>query len=76
MGDFINGEVFADGPLMGLPHEGAFCGVELGKERAVALGGPKRGSVGHRLVEASSSRVDFGRGEGHPEGGHALAVFY
>ena len=38
MGDLIDGEVFADGPLMGLPHEGAFCGIELGKEGAVTLG--------------------------------------
>ena len=76
MGDFINGEVFADSPLMGLPHEGAFCGIELGQEGAMTLGGPKRGSVGDRLVETSSGRVNFGGGGGQSEGGHALAVFH
>ena len=76
MGNFINGEVFADSLLVGLPHEGTFCRVELGQERAVTLGGPKCGPVGDRLVEASSSRVDFGGGGGQPEGGHSLAVFH
>ena len=76
MGDFINGEVFANSLLMGLPHEGAFCGGKLGQERAMTLGQPKRGSVGDRLVETSSSRVNFGGGGGQSEGGHALAVFH
>ena len=76
MNDFIDGEVFADSSLVGLPHEGAFCGIELGQEGAVTLGGPKRGSVGDRLVEASSSRIDFGGGGGQSEGGYALAVFH
>ena len=76
MGDFINGEVLADGSLMGLPHEGAFRGIELGQERAVTLRGPERGPVGDRLVEASSSRVDFGGGGGQSEGGHALAMLH
>ena len=76
MGDFVNGEVFADSPLMGLPHEGALCGVELGQEGAVALGGSKPGFVGDRFVEPSSGRVDFGGGGGHSEGGHALAMFH
>ena len=76
MGDFINREVFADSPLMGFPHEGAFGGIKLGEERTMTLGGPKGGSVGDRLVEATSSRVDFGGGGGQPEGGHALAVFH
>ena len=30
VGDFVNGEVFADSLLMGLPHEGAFRGIEFG----------------------------------------------
>ena len=76
MGDFVNGEVFADSPLMGLPHKGALCRIELGQERTMTLGGPKRGSVGDRLMEASSSRVNFRGGGGQPEGGHALAVFH
>ena len=37
--DFVQGVVFADIPLGGLPHEGALCRVKLGKEGAVALGG-------------------------------------
>ena len=76
MGDFINREVLADSPLMGFPHEGAFCGIELGQERAMTLGGPKRGSVGDRLVETSSGRVNFGGGGGQSEGGHTLAVLH
>ena len=75
MGDFVYGEVFANSLLMGLPHEGAFCGIELGQEGAMTVGRPKRGSVGDRFVEPSSSRVYFGGGGGQPEGGHALAVF-
>ena len=75
MGDFINGEVLAYGPLVGFPHEGAFRGIELGEERAVTLGGPKGGSVGDRLVEATGSRVNFRGGGGQSKGGHALAVF-
>ena len=46
MGDLIDGEVFADSTSLGFPHEGAFCGVELGQEGAVALGRSKCGSVG------------------------------
>ena len=76
MGNLIDGEVFADSLLMGFPHEGAFCGIELGQERTMTLGGPKRGSVGDRPVEPSSSRVDFGGGGGQSEGGHALAVLH
>ena len=76
MGDFVNGEVLADSPLMGFPHEGALCGIELGQEGAMTLGRPKRGFVGDRFVEPSSGRVDFGGGGGQPEGGHALAVFH
>ena len=76
MGDFIDGEVFADSLLVGFPHEGAFRGVELGQEGAVALGGPERGLVRDRFVEPAGSRVDLGRGGGQSEGGHALAVFH
>ena len=75
MGDFVDGEVLADVPLSGLPHEGAFRGIEFGQEGAVALGRPKGGSVGNRSVEVSRSRVDFwGRG-GQPQGGHTLSMF-
>ena len=38
MGDFVNGEVLTDSPLMSLPHERAFRWVEFGQERAMALG--------------------------------------
>ena len=72
MGDLVDGEVLADITLWGFPHEGAFRRVELGQEGTVALGGPKGGSVGDRLVEATSSRVDFRGGGGQSEGGHAL----
>ena len=41
MSDFINGEVFAEVPLGGPPHEGAFRGVEFGQKRKMALGGPE-----------------------------------
>ena len=76
MGDFVDGEVLADVPLGGLPHKGAFRGVELGQEGAVALGGPEGRPVWDRLMEASSGWVDLGWGGGKPKGGHALAVFY
>ena len=32
VGDLVDGEVLADVPLRGFPHEGAFRGVELGQE--------------------------------------------
>ena len=47
VGDFVNGEVLADIPLGGFPHEGAFRGVESDQEGAVTLGRPKGGSVGN-----------------------------
>ena len=37
VGDFVNGEMLADIPLRGFPHEGAFRGVEFGQKGAVAL---------------------------------------
>ena len=46
VGDFVDRAVLADGAARGLPHEGAFRGVELGQEGAVALGGPKGGPIG------------------------------
>ena len=75
MGDLVDGEVFADSGPVGFPHEGAPRGIELGQEGAVALGRRKRGSVGDRLVESPSGRIDFGRGGGQSQGGHTLAVF-
>ena len=38
VGDFVDVEVLVDVPLRGLPHEGAFRGVEFGQTGAVALG--------------------------------------
>ena len=76
VGDFVDGEVFADVPLRGLPHKGALRGVELGQEGAVALGGSEGRPVGDRLMETPGGWVDLGGGEGEPKGAHALAVFY
>ena len=76
VGDFVDGEVFADVPLRGFPHEGAFRRVQPGQEGAVALRGPKGGFVGDRLVEPTCGWVNLGRGGGQPKGGHALAVLY
>ena len=73
--NFVQGEVLADIPLGGFPHEGALCRVKLGKEGAVALGGPKCGLIGDGFVQAVRGRVDFGWGGGHSQGGHALIVF-
>ena len=38
MGYPVDGEVVADIPLRGFPHEGALCGVEFGQKGAVVLG--------------------------------------
>ena len=38
MGDLVDGEVFADIPLWGFPHEEAFGGVELDQEGVVTQG--------------------------------------
>ena len=57
MGDLVDGEVFADVPLRGLPHEGAFRGVQFGEEGAVAFGGPKSGLIWDGLVESACGRV-------------------
>ena len=76
MGDFVYGKVFADVSLRGFPQEGALRGVQLGQKGAVALGGPKGGSVGDRHVEATGGWVDLRGGRGKPEGGHALTMFY
>ena len=46
MGYLVEGEVFADVPLGGFPHEGVFGGVELNQEGPMALGGSQGGSVG------------------------------
>ena len=75
MGDFVNGEVLADVPLGGLPHEGAFRWVEFGEEGAVALRRPEGGSVWDRFMETPCGRVDLWGGGGQPKGGHALTVF-
>ena len=76
VGDFVDGEVLADVPLWGPPHEGAFLGVELGQKGAVALRGPEGGFVGDRLMETSGGWVDLRGGGGKPEGGHALTMLY
>ena len=76
MGDFFDGEVFADVPLRGLPHEGAFRRVELGQKGAVTLGGSEGRPVGDCLMGPSGGWVDLREGGGHPKGGHALAMFY
>ena len=57
VGDLIDGEVLAYGAPGSFPHEGAFRGVELGQEGAMALGGPEGGSVGDRLMEPACGRV-------------------
>ena len=64
MGDLVNEEVLADSTSVGLPHEGAFRGVEFGQKGAVALAGSKCESVGDRLVKASNRQVDLRRGGG------------
>ena len=46
MGDLVYGEVCADIPLVGFPHEGALSGVEFDQEGAVTLVGSEGGSVG------------------------------
>ena len=76
VGDLVDGEVFAYGAPGSLPHEGAFRGVELGQEGAIALRGPKGGPVGNRLIEPPCGRIYLRGGRGQSEGGHALAVFY
>ena len=50
MCDFIDGYVFADIPLGGSPHEGAFSGVEFDQEGTVTLGGSEGGPIGDRFV--------------------------
>ena len=76
MRDFVDGEVFADIPLRGLPHEGAFRGVQFGQEGTVALGGPESGLVWDGLVESACGRVYLWGGGGQPKGGHALTMLY
>ena len=76
VGDFVDGEMLADISLRGLPHEGAFGGVELGEEGAVTLGGPEGRLVGDRLMEPSGGRVDLRGGGGEPKGSHSLTMFY
>ena len=50
MGDLVDGEVFANIPLRGFPHEGAFGGIELDQEAAVTQGRSKGRLVRDGLV--------------------------
>ena len=68
VGDFIDREMLADVPLRGLPHEGAFRGVEFGPEGAMALAGPEGGLIRYPLVETSSGWVYLWGGGGEPKG--------
>ena len=60
MGDFVDGEVFADGGLGRLPHEGALGGIKLDKEGAVTLRGSIGRPVGNGFVQPSGGWVDLG----------------
>ena len=60
MGNLIDGEVFANIPLRGFPHEGAFGGIELDQEGAVTQGRSEGRLVGDRLVQTGRSWVDLG----------------
>ena len=50
VGDFIDGEVFADVSRGGFPHKGAFGGVKLDQEGAMTVGRSEGRLVGDRLV--------------------------
>ena len=63
MGDLVYGEVFANIPLQGFPYEGAFGGVELDLEGAVAQGRSEGGLVRDRLVQTGRGWIDL-RGRG------------
>jgi len=76
VGDFIHGEVFPDHHLGCFPHKGAVGRVQLVQQGAMT----ERGAVGRpvwdRFVEPGRRRIDFGRRADHPQGRHALSVFY
>ena len=63
MGNLVHGEVFADVPLRGFPHEGAFGWVELDQKGAVTQGRSEGGLVWDRLVQTGRGWVNLvGRG--------------
>jgi len=76
VGNLIDGKVFADRHLGCFPHKGAVGGVQLDQQGAVTERGAVRRPVWDRFVEPGRRRIDFGRRADHPQGRHALSVFY
>ena len=60
MGDFIDGEVFANIPLAGFPQEGAFGGIELDQPGAVTQGRSEGRLVWDRFVQTGRGWVNLG----------------